>query len=72
MGLLFINTSLVGESVDEGGVTVEVEYDRFVGREHVDELLLLHAVAVVVDALQAHEVYYVDDSNLHARSLCWE
>src|SRR5215469_7632168 len=57
--------SPVGQPVNEPRIAVEGEDDRLVGREQRIEIVIRQAVRMLARRLQGHQVYDIDDADLH-------
>src|SRR5258708_563667 len=64
--------SAIGQAVDQPGIAVEGEDDRFVfGEKHI-EILIAQTVGMFAGRLKAHEIHHVDDADLELRQVAPE
>jgi len=63
---VFVIGASVGQAVDQPGIAVEVENDRFVFREQAVEVPVREAVGVFCRGDKSVEVHHVHESNLES------
>ncbi len=61
--------ALIGQTVNQAGITMESEHHRLVDGEQLIERRILHAVRMLIFGLQRHQIHHVDHAHAQFRQV---